>query len=153
MLTKIEIFNQAQLKKDLPDVRPGDTVKVHQKISETRTYQNKASDKDRGKTKIAIFQGIVIARKHGKGVSSTITVRRIIGGVGVEKIFPLHSPTVEKIEILKKGKTRRAKLYYLRYATGKKARLKRKKFSEDLVLASQENRPREENPQPENVDS
>ncbi len=114
MTTKIETFNQSQLKKELPDIRPGDTVRVHQKIKE--------GDKER----IQVFEGLVLARKHGKGISATITVRRIISGIGVERIFPIHSPIIEKIEVLKRAKVRRAKLYYLRTAKGKKARLKRK---------------------------
>ena len=115
MATKIEIFNQLQLKKDLPDIRPGDTVRVHQKIKE--------GDKER----IQVFEGLVLARKHGKGISATITVRRMISAISVERIFPIHSPIIEKIEVLKRAKVRRAKLYYLRTAKGKKARLKQKK--------------------------
>jgi len=121
MTTKLEIFNQTQLKKDLPDVRPGDTVRIYQKIKE--------GDKERVQT----FEGLVIARKHGKGISATITVRKVILGVGMERILPIHSPIIEKIEILKRGKVRRAKLYYLRKAKGKKARLKKKKFAETVV--------------------
>ena len=112
MVTKLENFNKAQLKDNLPDVRPGDTIRVHQKIKE--------GDKER----IQVFEGIVIARKHGKGVSSTITVRKILQGVGVERIFPIHSPVIAKIEVAKKGKVKRSKLYYLRTAKGKRARLK-----------------------------
>ena len=114
MVTKIETFNQTQLKKDLPDIRPGDTVRVLQKIKE--------GDKE----KTQVFEGLVIARKHGKGISATITVRREISGIGVERVFPIHSPIIEKIEILKRGKVRKAKLYYLREVRGKKARLKKK---------------------------
>ncbi len=95
-------------------VKPGDTVKVYQKIVEG------------DKTKTQIFEGLVIARKHGKEPGATITVRNIISGVGVERIFPVHSPNIEKIEIVKSSKVRRSKLYYLRTATGKRARLKRK---------------------------
>lgn len=105
----------AKLKKELPDIKPGDTVKVYQKI------------KEKDKERLQAFEGVVLARKHGRGISATITVRRIVSGVGVEKIFPIHSPIIEKIEILKRSKVRRAKLYYLRTAKGKKARLKRKK--------------------------
>jgi len=111
-LKEKEIFNKIQLKKDLPDIRPGDIVKVYQKIKE--------GDKER----IQVFEGQVLAKKHGKGITSTITVRKVISGIGVEKIFPLHMPTLEKIEVFKKGKARRAKLYYLRKAKGRKARLK-----------------------------
>ena len=101
----------------MPPITPGATVKVHQKIKE--------GDKER----IQIFEGIVIARKHGKGISSTITVRKVVEGVGVERIFPVHSPALEKIEVVKTGKVRRAKLYYLRTAKGKKAKLKKKDFA------------------------
>ena len=125
MPTKLEIFNQAQLKKEVPDIRPGDTVRIHQKI------KDKGKEKDREKGQI--FEGLVIARKHGKGVSATITVRKVISGIGVERIFPIHSPTIEKIETVKRGKVRRAKLYYLRKARGGKARLKRREFAEAVV--------------------
>lgn len=117
MVTKIEFFNQSQLKKGVPDVRAGDTVRVYQKIH---------GEGEKGKSQA--FEGQIIARKHGKGVSATITVRKVISGIGVEKIFPLHSPLIEKIEILKRGRVKRAKLYYLRGARGKKARLKHKEF-------------------------
>jgi large subunit ribosomal protein L19 len=119
MPTKLDIFNQLQLKKNLPDVRPGDTVCISQKI------------KEGGKERIQDFEGLVIARKHGKEIGATITVRKVISGIGVERIFPLHSPTIEKIKIIKKGKVRRAKLYYLRKIKGKKARLKKKESLEE----------------------
>ena len=115
MSTKLETFNKIQLKKDLPDIRPGDTVKIYQKIKEGE------------KERVQVFEGQVLAKKHGKGITSTITVRKVISGIGVEKIFPIHMPALEKIEVLKKGKARRAKLYYLRKAKGRKARLKERK--------------------------
>jgi len=118
MSTKIETFTKPQLKSDLPDIRPGDTVRIHQTIKE--------GDKERSQA----FEGLIIAKKHGKGLTATITVREVISGIGVEKIFPLHSPIIEKIEIVKRGKVRRAKLYYLREAKGKRARLKKKEFAE-----------------------
>ena len=127
MNTKTEKFLQPFLKKDLPNLRPGDTVRVYQKIKE--------GDKERTQ----IFEGLVIARKHGQEMGSTITVRKIISGVGVERIFPLHSPVIEKIEISKKGKTRRAKLYYLRKAKGKRAKLRRKEFVEAAANEKPEN--------------
>ncbi len=114
MSTKLDIFNQLQLKKDLLYIRPGDTVCVSQKIKE--------GDKER----IQVFEGVIIARKHGKEAGATITVRKVISGIGVERIFPLHSPTIEKIEVLKRGRVRRAKLYYLRKMVGKKAKVKRR---------------------------
>ena len=91
---------------------PGDTVRVYQKIRE--------GDKERTQ----VFEGLVLARKHGSEPGATITVRREISGIGVERIFPIHSPRIEKIEVLKKGKARRAKLYYLRTATGQRAKIK-----------------------------
>jgi len=112
MSPKLEAFISPQLKTNLPAIRPGDTILVSQKIRE------------RDKERIQDFEGLVIARKHGKEIGATITVRREISGIGVERIFPLHSPTIEKIEIIKRGKVKRAKLYYLRKMKGKKAKLK-----------------------------
>ena len=130
MSTKIETFIQAQLKKDLPDIRPGDTVRVYQKISTQNIAGGKGKEKDKDKKRIQIFEGQVLARKHGKGIGATITVRKITLGIGVERIFPIHSPSIEKIEIINRGKARRAKLYYLRTAKGKKARLKKREVKE-----------------------
>jgi large subunit ribosomal protein L19 len=113
MSKKLEAFNKNLMKKDLPLIRPGDTVKIYQKL------------KEGDKHKVQTFEGLVLAKKHGNGISGTITVRKISLGVGVEKIFPIHSPLIEKIEVIKSGKVRRAKLYYIRSAKGKKGRLKR----------------------------
>lgn len=129
-MNKLEVFNKSQQKDNLPDVRPGDFVKVHQKVKE--------GDKDR----IQIFEGQVLARKHGKTAGATITVRKLIGGIGVEKIFPLHLPSIEKIDITKRGKARRAKLYYLREAKGRKSRLKiikigKKEIASQKISASE----------------
>ncbi len=112
---KIKKFLEPFMKKNLPEVKPGDTVRIYEKI------------KEKDKEKVNTFEGIVIARKHGKEIGATITVRKEIAGVGVERIFPLHLPTIEKIEILKRAKVRRAKLYYLRKLKGKKTKLKEKK--------------------------
>jgi len=117
MKTTIEKIKSAQLNKSLPQIRPGDTLKLHQKI------------KEGNKERIQIFEGIVIARKHGKGINATITVRKVVDGVGVERIFPIHSPSIAKIEVVRSGKVRRAKLYFLREAKGKKSKLKKKEFS------------------------
>jgi large subunit ribosomal protein L19 len=125
-MNKIEKFNKEQLKKGLDDIRPGDTIKVHQKI------------KEKDKQRIQVFEGLVLARKHGKGISATITVRKLVSGIGVERVFPLHSPNIEKIEIVKRGKVRRAKLYYLRKAKGRKARLKKVDFEQSVIQETKE---------------
>jgi large subunit ribosomal protein L19 len=108
LLTAIE---QEQIKKDIPDFRPGDTVKVYTKVVEG------------SRERIQVFEGTVIARRGG-GLRETFTVRKISYGVGVERIFPLHSPRIDKIEVVKKGRVRRAKLYYMRELKGKAARIK-----------------------------
>lgn len=100
-----------------PDFRPGDTLRVHVKI------------KEGARERIQVFEGIVIARQHG-GLDETFTVRKISNGIGVERIFPLHCPSIDKIEVQRTGKVRRAKLYYLRKLSGKAARIKeRRKFN------------------------
>lgn len=116
----LDQFNKVQLKQ-IPDIKSGDTVKVHQII------------KEGGKERIQIFEGLVIAIKHGKGISATITVRKVVDGVGVERVFPMHSPSLEKIDVTKRSKVRRAKLYYLRTAKGKKAKLKNKEFAQAIA--------------------
>ena len=112
----MKLFEQGRLKKEIPDFAPGDNVKVHVKVIEGE------------KERIQVFQGIVIRRRRA-GVSSTFTVRKVSGGVGVERIFPLHSPIVEKIDVVRKGSVSRAKLYYLREKKGKAARIKEKKVT------------------------
>jgi large subunit ribosomal protein L19 len=131
METKIEKFIGPFLKKDLPEIRPGDTVRVYQKIPVAVKKTKKKEEESQTKSeeeRIQTFEGLVLAKKHGKGISATITVRKEISGIGVEKTFPLHLPTIEKIEILKRGKVRRAKLYYLRKAQGKKVKLKKEEI-------------------------
>lgn len=100
-----------QLRTDLPEFGPGDTVRVHAKVVEGN------------KERIQVFEGVAIARKHG-GINETFTVRKISHGVGVERTFMLHSPRIDKIEVVRRGKVRRAKLYYLRKKIGKAARIK-----------------------------
>jgi large subunit ribosomal protein L19 len=112
MTTQVDTFTKSYLKPGLLEVRAGDVVKVYQKVKE--------GDKER----VQIFEGLVLAAKHGKGVEGTITIRKVAEGVGVERIFPIHSPLVEKIELVKRAKVRRAKLFYLRSAKGKRAKLK-----------------------------
>ena len=109
----LKLIAQDSLKAEAPKLNVGDTVKVHVRIAE--------GDKFR----IHIFEGTVISKKHG-GVSETFTVRRVAHGCGIERVFPLHSPTVEKVEIVREGKVRRAKLYYLRDRVGKAAKVKSK---------------------------
>jgi len=110
----LDFVDAKSLKTDLPDFRPGDTVKVHVKVVEGN------------RSRIQVFQGVVI-RRHGGGVRETFTVRKVSFGVGVERTFPLHTPIVEKIELVTRGDVRRAKLYYLRNLTGKKAKIKEKR--------------------------
>ena len=134
MNTKLENFIKSQLKTDLPDIRPGDTVRVYQKIKEPlKKGKSKSSEEKETKERIQVFEGLVIARKHGQELGATITVRKVISGIGMERVFPIHLPFIEKIEITKRGKVRRAKLYYLRTAKGKKARLKKKEFIEAVA--------------------
>lgn len=109
----IKELESQQLKKEMPVINVGDTVRVHVKI------------KEGSRERIQVFEGIVIAKKHG-GIEETITVRRLAYGVGVEKVFPLHSPSIEKIETVRTGFVRRAKLYYLRDRVGKAAKVKEK---------------------------
>ena len=111
----IEKVESEQTRDELPHFRSGDTIRVHQRIREGQ------------KERIQVFEGIVIARK-GSGATETMTVRKVsIGGIGVEKVFPIHSPRVEKIEVVNIGRVSRAKLYYLRERTGKSARVKTKR--------------------------
>ena len=99
------------LKTDIPDFRPGDTLRVHVRLKEGE------------KERIQVFEGLVIARKHG-GVSETFTVRKISSGIGVERTFPLNSPSLAKVEVTRRGRVRRAKLYYIRGLRGKAARIR-----------------------------
>ena len=110
-MNMIDIVEKEQLRTDLPEFSPGDTVKVHLKVKE--------GDRER----IQIFEGIVIGRKS-KGIRETFTVRKVTFGISVERVFPLHSPKIEKMEVVSFGKVRRAKLYYLRDKVGKKSRVK-----------------------------
>jgi len=110
-MDKVSKFTESQLKNKV-QLKVGDTVKVHQRI------------KEGSKERIQIFEGLIIAKKHGEGISGTFTVRKVTSGVGVEKVFPLHAPMIEKIEVVKSGKVRRSKIYYIREATGRRGRLK-----------------------------
>lgn len=110
----IQKIDRAQMRMDIPEFRPGDTLKVHSIVREGQ------------KERIQVFEGVAI-RRRGAGIHETVTVRKISYTVGVEKIFPLHSPMIQKIEVVRLGKVRRAKLYYLRALRGKSARIKEKR--------------------------
>ena len=116
---------QEYTKKDIPAFNVGDTVKVHIKIKEGT------------RERIQVFEGFVLKKQNG-GIHETFTVRRIASGVGVEKTFPTHSPLVDEIEVVKKGKVRRAKLHYMRERTGKSAKIKAKQYSEEQLTTTAE---------------
>lgn len=110
------------------DLRPGDTIRVHQRIKEGADPSRKGKV-EVDKTRLQVFEGLVIARKHGREAGATFTVRKVSGGIGVERIFPLYSPVIEKIEIIKRTKVRRAKLYYVREKAVKELRKREKRIS------------------------
>ena len=140
-MTKLEIFKKTQSRKDLPEIRTGDTVKVYQKI------------KEKGKERIQPFEGLVIAKKHGKGAMATFTVRKLFAAIGVEKVYPMHSPTISKIEVVKKSKIRRAKLYWVRGARGKRARMKQKSLLGGIPRTEEVKETEEETEQPSETKS
>ena len=113
-MNKVDLVEKARLRDDVPDFRPGDTVKVHVRVVEG------------SRSRIQVFEGVVI-RRQGGGLRETFTVRKVSFGVGVERTFPVHSPVIEQVELARRGKVRRAKLYYLRDRVGKKARIKEKR--------------------------
>ena len=115
----LDAVDAASLRKDLPNFRPGDELKVHVRVIEGN------------KSRIQVFQGLVIARQ-GSGIRETFTVRKISYGVGVERIFPVHAPVIERIELVRKGEVRRAKLYYLRDLRGKAAKIRERRGADDL---------------------
>lgn len=120
MSNTIVEFDKKQMRSDIPQIKPGMKVRVHERI------------KEGNKERIQVFEGIVLAVKHGKGITATMTVRTVTSGVGVEKIYPLHSPKIEKVEIVRASKVRRAKLYFLRALSPKKIRRKLSIFK-DIV--------------------
>jgi len=134
MAITLNEFNHSRVRTDLPDVKPGHVVKVYQKITEVKGAGKKQETKER----VQIFEGLVLGRKGGKGINATITVRKISGGIGVEKVFPLNAPTIEKIELIKITKTRRAKLNYMRDRIGKATKPKGE------MIKPEDNKPKEE---------
>jgi large subunit ribosomal protein L19 len=113
-MNDLQLLENAQLRDDVPDFRTGDTVKVHVRVVEA------------GRERIQVFEGVVIAR-NGSGARASFTVRKISFGVGVERVFPLHAPIIDKIEVTRRGDVRRSKLYYLRDRVGKSARIKERR--------------------------
>ncbi len=107
----LKLISDSSLKSEVPAFEVGDTVKVHVRIKEGQKYR------------IQVFEGTVIAKRHG-GISETFTVRRVAHGCGIERVFPVHSPVVDKVEVIRRGKVRRSKLYYLRDRVGKAAKVK-----------------------------
>lgn len=120
---RVHALEAEYLRSDLPDFRAGDTIKVHVRVIEGN------------KERIQIFQGVVIARRGG-GTRETFTVRKISGGIGVERIFPFHSPVLSKIEVVRRGKVRRAKLYYLRSLRGRAARIEERRDDRETKKSS-----------------
>ena len=137
-MNKTDLVEQSYLRSDIPEFRPGDTVKVHVRVVEG------------SRERVQVFQGVVIRRQNG-GLRETFTVRKISFGVGVERTFPVHSPSIAKLEVVSRGKVRRAKLYYLRELRGKKARIKERRL-DDVKLAALEAAARAAQ-QPENEDA
>lgn len=117
----LDAVDAVSLRKDLPNFRPGDELKVHVRVIEGN------------KSRIQVFQGLVIARQ-GSGVRETFTIRKLSYGVGVERIFPVHAPVIEKIELVRRGEVRRAKLYYLRELRGKAAKIRERRTADDLDM-------------------
>jgi large subunit ribosomal protein L19 len=113
---RLDDLNQASMRGDIPDFRAGDTLKVHVRVIEGN------------RSRVQVFQGVVI-RRHGGGIGETFTVRKVSFGVGVERTFPVHTPIIEKIEVVTRGDVRRAKLYYLRDLRGKAAKIKEKRVT------------------------
>ena len=124
-MNKTDLVEQSYLRSDVPDFRPGDTVKVHVRVVEG------------ARERVQVFQGVVI-RRQGGGLRETFTVRKISFGVGVERTFPVHSPSISKLEVVARGRVRRAKLYYLRELRGKKARIKERRIDDAKLAAMEE---------------
>lgn len=119
-------IEKSYLRSDLPEIHPGDTVKVVQKIKEGE------------KERLTAFEGLVIAKKHGQGISATFTVRKVVDGIGVERVFPLHSPMIDKVEVLRRAKVRRAKLYYIRDKAAREVRRKMKSIWREPIVTAAE---------------
>jgi len=135
-MNKIDAIETPRLRDDLPEFRSGDTVKVHVRVVEGN------------RERIQVFQGVVI-RRQGGGLRETFTVRKISFGVGVERTFPVHSPSIGKLEVIQKGRVRRAKLYYLRELRGKRARIRERREAQGAAPPPEPTAEVEEEPEPE----
>ena len=122
----IETVEAADLNKKLPQLNPGDTVRVHVRVKETSVKEEKGKAKETERERVQVFEGVVIGLR-GAGARATMTVRKISFGTGVERIFPMHARTIERIEVVKHARVRRAKLYFLRERKGKAGRMKEKR--------------------------
>jgi large subunit ribosomal protein L19 len=138
-MNKTDLVEQSYLRSDIPEFRPGDTVKVHVRVVEGN------------RERVQVFQGVVIRRQNG-GLRETFTVRKISFGVGVERTFPVHSPSIAKLEVVSRGKVRRAKLYYLRELRGKKARIKERRLDDAKLAALEAATLAAQQPEAEDVD-
>src|ERR671923_2993815 len=123
-MNRLDKIEESQLRNNIPQFQPGDTVRVHVRIKESET-----------KERLQVFEGVVIARKHG-GARETITVRKTSFGVGVERIFPLHATIIDHIDVIKRGRVRRAKLYFLRNLRGKAARIRERDVRGERAAAA-----------------
>jgi large subunit ribosomal protein L19 len=130
----IETIESADLKKALPQLNPGDTVRVHVRVKETAVKEEKGKSKETERERVQVFEGLVIGLR-GSGTRATMTVRKVSFGQGVERIFPLHARTIEKIEIVKHARVLRAKLYFIRELKGKAGRMKEKRAEAQPVQA------------------
>ena len=122
----IQTVESADLKKALPQLNPGDTVRVHVRVKETSVKEEKGKSKETERERVQVFEGLVIGLR-GSGARATMTVRKVSFGTGVERIFPLHAKTIERIEVVRHARVRRAKLYFLRERKGKAGRMKEKR--------------------------
>lgn len=121
----ISLLEKSYMRSDIPEIRQGDTVRVQQKIKE--------GDKER----MSAFEGLVIAKKHGHGISATFTVRKVVDGIGVERVFPAHSPMIVKVDVLRHSRTRRAKLYFIRDKAAREVRRKMKQVWHEAAPAKE----------------
>jgi large subunit ribosomal protein L19 len=134
-MNAIETIEAADLKKKLPQLTPGDTVRVHVKVTETSVKEEiKGKPKETVRERVQVFEGVVIALR-GSGTRATVTVRKVSSGKGVERIFPLHAPTIDKIQVVKHAHVRRAKLYFLRERKGKAGRMRERRANTGAAKA------------------